>query len=173
MKPDIKAIRARCDAATPGPWRWYVNEHSKVMNLVTDHSGQYYIMGFDRWGMQGAQPRFQVYEKYYGPVRDRKSHGMKKAIELSKWSQDYRHDDGIIDHPDAELIAHAAADIPALLTYIDELEKHLEAAKADISQVAYASRVMPCVVCKNEHTDECITGCMMLNSKFEWKGCKE
>lgn len=122
----IDEIRAREQAATPGPWRWYVNEHSKSMKLLTDHSGMHYVMGFDRYGMQGAQPTFQVYQKYSGPVNERKSRGMVKASELSRWNQDYRHDDGWIEHPDAQLIAHAPEDIRYLLDELAAKDAEIE-----------------------------------------------
>jgi len=117
----LEEIRARAEAATPGPWMWNVNEHCQNMKLVTTHSGQYYVMGFERWGMQGAQPTFQVYRKYSGPVKERESVGMKKAIALSKWNQDYRHNDGWVDHPDAEFIANSREDVTYLLGEIDRL----------------------------------------------------
>lgn len=170
MKPDIQEIKDRESKATPGPWKWYVNEHCKSIRLVTNHSGQYYVMGFERWGMQGAQPIFQVYERYDGDVRDRGSKGMRKAIELSKWNQAYRHDDGWIEHPDAELIAHAPEDIRALLAYVTELETALEAAKKDIRRIA--------LTCK--HGGDCdyisaVTGrpdCMGCTD-WEWRGVSE
>lgn len=114
----IEKIRARCEAATPGPWRWWFNEHCQDIKLVTDHSGMYYVMGFARHGMQNAQPLFQRYERYEGPLGERGGRGMVKASNLGKWAQDYRHNDGWIDHPDAELIAHAPSDIAYLLSVI-------------------------------------------------------
>jgi hypothetical protein len=125
MNADIKAIKERRDKATPGPWMWNVNEHGQQMELVTKHSGQYIVMGFDRWGMHSAQPTFQVYEKYEGPVTKRGSKGMKKAIQLSKWAQDYRHNDGWVEHPDADFIAHAWEDETALLAEIESLQVQL------------------------------------------------
>lgn len=44
---------------TPGPWKWFGNASSNHVYLATDHSGRRYVMDFTRWGMRGAQPRFQ------------------------------------------------------------------------------------------------------------------
>jgi len=125
----IDEIKARCDKATPGPWKWLVNKGCKDIKLVTVHSGNYYVMGFERWGFQQAQPIFQEYEKYEGSVQDRKSKGMTKAIELSKWNQTYRSDDGWVDHPDAELIAHSQDDIVYLLAEFERVTAEWDALK--------------------------------------------
>jgi len=82
-------------------------------------------MGFRRWGTQGAAPVFQVYERYKGDVIDRGSLGLARADILLKSMPGREHHvgyDDYIDHPDAELIAHAYQDIQELLEYIDELE---------------------------------------------------
>jgi hypothetical protein len=143
MNDRIKEIQARCNAATPGPWMWHVNEHCKVIKLLTKHSGQYYVMGFERWGMQGAQPTFQAYEKYEGPVRERGSKGIKKAIELSKWAQTYRHNDGWIEHPDAEFIANSKSDVEYLLS-------ELKAKDAEIERLTAKTEKMLCKYCDRE-----------------------
>ncbi|MBY5917310.1 hypothetical protein HFO77_23230 [Rhizobium leguminosarum] len=44
---------------TPGPWAWFGNASSNSIYLATTHSGRRYVMDFVRWGMRGAQPRFQ------------------------------------------------------------------------------------------------------------------
>ena len=71
-RPNIKAIRARCDAATPGPWR-----------------------------LEGLE-----------------IHGNAKPGRCGLLI----YDEGGHDKKDARFIAHARADIPALLAYIEELE---------------------------------------------------
>ena len=43
---------------TPGPWLWIANAPHDIY-LATTHSGRRYVMGFRRWGFNGAQPVFQ------------------------------------------------------------------------------------------------------------------
>lgn len=119
---DIEAIRARADAATPGPWHWYGNTATKFLSLNTWKSGlgRCNVMDFARWGMHGARPRFAV-DDY-----------MHDADEFAQWEvchdaktpgdpRLYRHDVDGIRHPDAEFIAHSRADVPALLASLDRV----------------------------------------------------
>jgi hypothetical protein len=120
---DIEKSREIERAATPGPWRWDIRSRDNSCKVLTDHSGGYYVMGFERWGMRGATPTFQAYKKYEGPVDERGGLGMKKATELSKSIPGKEHHEGwddYIDHPDALLILYARNTLPALL---DELER--------------------------------------------------
>jgi len=129
-KEKLDEIMKRLNAATPGPWEWDVNSKCHIAKLLTTHSGRYYVMEFVRWGPQGAAPTFQVYDRYEGDVRDRGSQGMVRADKLLKSMPGREHHvgyDDYIDHPDAELIAHAYQDIQELLEYIDKLEADLEA----------------------------------------------
>jgi len=122
-------IRKRCDAATPGPWVWDVHSHNKIVYLRTDHSGYFYVMGFQRWGMGSAAPTFQVYEKYQGPVGERGSKGMFRADKLTKSLPGKEHNvgyDDYLDHPDAEFIAHSRQDVLALLDALEEMEENLQ-----------------------------------------------
>lgn len=48
---------------TPGPWSWFGNAKNREVYLATAHSGRRYVMGFQRWGMRGAQPSFQPAER--------------------------------------------------------------------------------------------------------------
>ena len=129
-KEKLDEIRARLNAATPGPWEWDVNSMIKEAHLRTAHSGRYYVMGFVRWGMHSALPEFQVYDKYEGEaVSERGSQGMVRADKLIKTmpgKEHHRGFDDYISHPDADLIANAPGDIKALLNYIDELEGKLK-----------------------------------------------
>lgn len=92
---------------TPGPWGWF-GSPSTNFYLATNHSGQQYVMAFDRMGMRSAQPVFQ-------PV---KGEGMRKASELcifevcrdatsAKDPRVYRRDVVGFRAPDAHLIAAA------------------------------------------------------------------
>ncbi|MEV7358180.1 hypothetical protein [Kitasatospora sp. NPDC091276] len=112
----LDAIQARLDAATPGPWRWRGNTESRHLRLQTPHHGGLTVMDFERWGMQGAQPRF---------ARDHLMYPANEMVtyEVAAWSKDiYRKDIVGIEHPDAEFIAAARQDVPALLARVRELE---------------------------------------------------
>lgn len=129
----LEEIRQRAETATPGPWKWSVAECNHEIQLVTDHSGQYYVMEFERWGMQSACPSFQVYEWYSGPVRERGSKGMVRADKLAKSLPGKEHHHGFddyIDHPDAAFIAHSREDMEWLLSEVDALNELLTASKA-------------------------------------------
>ena len=43
---------------TAGPWEWGGNNHG--LSLFTQHSGRVIVLGFGRFGLQGAQPTFPV-----------------------------------------------------------------------------------------------------------------
>ena len=88
MKPDLDAIRARCDAATPGPWHV---DGSTYDEDCYEHLAPYGLAGPDDrllWSCGGGE---------------------------------YAHP----DMATAQFIAAARTDIPALLAYIDELERDL------------------------------------------------
>lgn len=94
---------------TPGPWAWFGNQHG--IYLATVNRGRQYVMGFERMGMNGAQPTFQIdhrmrpaSELVTFEVGDQIARGFKegKADESV-----YRLDVSAIDAPDAYLIAAA------------------------------------------------------------------
>ena len=51
----LKEIKARAEAATPGPWRWAGNVDAYHMELTTVGRGMLYVMRFERWGMRSRQ----------------------------------------------------------------------------------------------------------------------
>lgn len=53
-------LRKIAEAATPGPWQWFGNTKMHEVYLATPDRGRLLVMDFARWGMGGAQPRFQV-----------------------------------------------------------------------------------------------------------------
>ncbi len=55
---------------TRGPWQWYGNTKFSYY-LATTHSGRQHVMGFQRKGMQYAEPTFRT------------KHGMKVATHLA------------------------------------------------------------------------------------------
>lgn len=118
--------------ATPGPWMWDLRECNHQCLLTTTHSGKYYVMGFQRWGLQDALPSFQVYDRYEGQMKDRGSHGMVRADKLSKSypGQEHHHGfDNFIDHPDARYIAESRELFHQMATAITELLARAEAAE--------------------------------------------
>jgi hypothetical protein len=97
-RPDLDAIRARCDAATRGPWSvstlTYPNGTTVVESIIGVSEPQWsdYGEGEGEW----YTDRLTLVETdagVYGPTM-----------------------------PDAQFIAYARTDIPALLAYIEELE---------------------------------------------------
>jgi hypothetical protein len=97
-------------AHTPGPWRWFGNRSGGVY-LATTHSGRRYVMGFQRYGMNGAQPSFCIgsimhpaSELVQFEVGEQTVRGFKEA---DKDGSVYRYDVRGIDSADARLIAAA------------------------------------------------------------------
>ena len=82
-RPDLDAIRARCDAATPGPWKAVAYWHDGPMSDVMSPSGEPFC-----------------------------------CVSFEK-------PDAALEDATAQFIAAARTDIPALLAYIDELERDL------------------------------------------------
>lgn len=100
-RPDIDAIRARCDAATRGPWSvstlTFPNGNTVVESIagVSEPQWSDYGDGEGEW----FTDRLTLVETdagHYGPTM-----------------------------PDAQFIAAARTDIPALLAYVDELEREI------------------------------------------------
>lgn len=54
----LAEIVERAEAATPGPWAWFGNTDVHNIYLATKRYGRMFVMGFRRWGMQGARPIF-------------------------------------------------------------------------------------------------------------------
>lgn len=109
----IAGMRARLAAATPGPWAWFGNTKWRNCYLATQKHGRRYVMEFARWGMRAAQPVFQT------------NHEMRTLEELvSDGMAECDHNHELIhgiQHPDAELIANAPADLSDLLTEVERL----------------------------------------------------
>lgn len=103
---------------TKGPWQWFGSPNTGFY-LATTHSGRRYVMCFERMGLQGAQPAFQV--KGEGMINARDLCVFEVAphvvgIEAAKkpGSGVYRKDIIGFDHPDARLIVAAPELLEAL-----------------------------------------------------------
>lgn len=115
----LAEIRSRLDAATPGPWGWDISVAGKHARLESKSKGRWTVMDFVRWGMDSAAPRF-----LRQPLLERVDEFAKTKPGLehhAKWDAD-------VDHPDAQLIANAPADIAALLAEVDRLRAENTAA---------------------------------------------
>lgn len=125
---DLEAIRARHEAATPGPWHWAGNTdvHRIYLANWTPGLGRCTIMDFSRWGMQSARPRFAE-DLMMVDADKRAVYEVAKAATSRLDPRVYRADISSIDHPDAVFIAHARADIPALLAEVGSLRAKLAA----------------------------------------------
>jgi hypothetical protein len=109
-------------AYTPGPWGWFGNARNNEIYLATERHGRRYVMGFDRWGMRGAQPAFQPADRGLVPaskllmfeVGDQSVRGVDAA---KADDSVYRFDIRGVDCADARLIAAA----PELLEALERL----------------------------------------------------
>jgi hypothetical protein len=122
---DIQAIRDRAASATFGPWMWHGQYETKSLTLCTKKGGMQYVMGFKRWGMQGAQPEFNGFGRLTGAADLPVFQVAPDATSIDD-PRVYRGTLVGIRHPDAEFIAHSRQDVDDLLAYIDELESRLE-----------------------------------------------
>lgn len=133
---DLDAIKARRDAATPGPWGWFGNTDVHSMQLATRHFGRLVVMSFRRWGMQSAQPTFATGRTWktspqsmfdFGHVGSMELASRLARYEVSPDAPDrthpsvYRADLNGIKHPDAEFIAHARQDVDDLIAEVERL----------------------------------------------------
>lgn len=126
---ELDAIDAAEKAATPGPWMWDMRSKGRIAQITTAHSGRYYVMGFERWGLQDACPSFQVYDRYEGPVTERGSQGMVRADKLARPKPNMEHRFGYdddIDHPDARFMIISRTAVPRMRGEIERLKALVE-----------------------------------------------
>lgn len=97
---------------TPGPWQWEFDGAGRP-RLVTPDRGKLYVMGFRRFGMQGAAPEFSYWDGITeGEPRGRRG-GIMEPLPL------FHGRSGL--HPDARVIAAA----PVLLAGLQDLDRWL------------------------------------------------
>lgn len=109
------------DTFTPGPWAWFANARQKNVYLATPDRGRQFVMQFERAGMQGAQPVFQVNESGR-PHCGR----MVPLFYLHGVSTEPDHNGEItVTHPDALLMA-AAPEMHAALAELTRQAEHMD-----------------------------------------------
>lgn len=110
---DLEAVKKRWAEATEGPWFW--GTHSRFgVKLMGVKAPRYFVMGFARFGMQGAAPMFQDYDL-----------GIMKRFDEFPLLGTVEYDDRFdgIDNPDALAIAAAPEDVRALIAEVEDLQK--------------------------------------------------
>lgn len=123
---DQEALIGRVEGEyTPGPWAWFGNAKNNELYLATENRGRRYVMGFERWGMRGAQPSFQPADR--GLVSASKllqfEVGNRDVVGVDAAKADesvYRLDIRGVDCADARLIAAAPELLEALLYVLNE-----------------------------------------------------
>lgn len=123
---DIAAIRATLASLPAAPWQWFGNALTREVYLATVHDGRVIIMDFERWGMGGAQPRFQI------ALDGEPGNGvMRKLVDLPpalgpQMVGSHRNDFVGIGHPAARFMAESPALVDRLLAEIDRLRTMVE-----------------------------------------------
>ena len=112
---ELNEIEARAEAATPGPWFWDTNRRYKSTMLKAPQNGGTCVMDFTRWGMQSAQPRFNDTCASFG--------GILYTME--------QYDKTGLPNPNADFIAHARQDVPALAAEVRQLQQRLGECEAN------------------------------------------
>lgn len=122
MSLDLDAIKARCEAATPGPWYWGGNVTIPGgIDLRAKVSGIPIVMQFRRWGLQGAEPCFWkridegLKDAGWWPAQH------QRARDIAVRERPYRGDIVRLENADAEFIAHSRADVEALVAEVERL----------------------------------------------------
>lgn len=140
-EPEIEAIRARWDAATPGPWNWDVNLKSHSIQLEGQTGFRETVMCFERWGMQAAQPIVrELRDGAFGngslrPALDYATTIPKREHHAS-WAQTFVH-------PDLDAIAHAPTDIRTLFAHINQQAAQIAEARAYADKLAQGLPMLP------------------------------
>ena len=107
-----------------GPWIWCINTKTHNWHLCTKHHGQIYVMGAERWGMQGTRLLFpEISDRcVIAPFED--------FITVNHNSDAFE-----IDHP----VARAMAEIPDRLVEIARLKAENKVLKEFATEVIVAA----------------------------------
>ena len=109
---DTAAIRARLEAATPGPWVVFdMDDAEKRKDEPLNEPGQ-------GWYWVWSEPRLPYYGAVLEPERDHPAAIGSAAINDSEG--------GAQEQADAEFIAHARTDVERLLAALDEARAEVE-----------------------------------------------
>ncbi len=168
-KIDLDELESKARAARPGPWQWYGNTKTYDVQLATVHGGRVFVMDFVRWGMAGAQPRFQIDHRMHtlGEL-GLGEHPMGPQFEVP-----YRRQFLGIGHPDAQ---HIAANDPsttlALIARIRELETGNclaieRAVDAALGEVSRQQGGIAGTIAREARSDGVVAGKTYLNALFE------
>lgn len=114
-KEELDAIRARLQAATAGPWSWLCRPGAKVISL---ESAKWTVMRFFRWGMQSATPAFKDKNKIL--------RNSAEFMEVEPGREHHAEWHRVLNHPDADLIAHAPTDVARLVAEVERLRAENE-----------------------------------------------
>ena len=110
--------QAICDAATPGPWEWWLRPNHPVMLAHPGH-GLLIVMDAVRDGMQGATVRFAKREGTKGGL-------LHKASDLHKPYNSRASEFIELDNPDAAFMTYARTAMPQLIARVRELKEKLQ-----------------------------------------------
>lgn len=101
---------------TPGPWRWEISLQSKYIQLCGGaRPYDLIVMDFERWGMQGAAPRFLRPDKTHGDLLE----AARDYAAIVPGREHHKHWFQTINHPDANLIAAAPDLLLSLMRITD------------------------------------------------------
>ncbi len=125
---ELAAIRARCEAATPGPWEWersysvaYPGTDGKCCYCLSPKANELVREFVAEDGRPAHVHRF-AWDDYPD-----KWHFIDSA-DGTTITGNYDYEDGGVasKREDADFIAHARTDVPALLAEVERLRKELE-----------------------------------------------
>lgn len=112
-------LEAQERAMTPGDWQWFGNTDNYSVYLATVKLGRVYVMDFARWGMSGAQPRFQIYadggKPGSGTMRSLSALGKEENPLGPQFEVSYRRDFFGIGHPDPDGMVKMRNAAPTLI----------------------------------------------------------
>lgn len=113
----FEEIVSRHQAATKGPWRWHGYPGTYAIDLVGLTDWLPVVMGFNRWGMRGAQPIFSDHSDWAGGIL----RPLKDFIKLHDPANPRRSRLESIENPDAIAIERSWEDIDWLINEVRRL----------------------------------------------------